>query len=85
MNNTLTAQELKTKGTRILKEKTKKTNEAFITIRGKNSFAVLTIEQYNHLRECELEAALAQSEDDIKHHRYTIKSVKAHINDLKHV
>ena len=44
MNNTVTAQELKTKGTSALSKKTKKFNETFITIRGEKSFAVLTMD-----------------------------------------
>lgn len=83
MNNTITAQELKTKGTQALKEKTKKHPEAFITVRGDKKFVVLTIEQYNYLRECELEAALKESEADLAQGKFSIKSVENHIKDLK--
>ena len=50
MNNILTAQELKTKGAQILSEKTKKFKEVVVTVRGKNAYVVLTMEQYGHLR-----------------------------------
>jgi hypothetical protein len=83
MNNTVTAQELKTKGAQILKEKTKKDKEAFISIRGEKSFVVLTIKQYNYLRECELEAALKESEADLTKGKFSVKSVENHIKDLK--
>lgn len=85
MNNTLTAQELKVKGAQILKEKMKKTDELIITVRGKNSYVVLSMKQYEHLRQCELEAAVTESQSDLQEGKFTIKSVKQHIKDLKHV
>lgn len=85
MNNSVTAQELKTKGMAALSEKTRKFSETFITIRGEKSFAVLTMDQYNYLRECELEAALKESEADLAEGKFDIKSVKNHIKDLKNV
>lgn len=83
MNNTVTAQELKTKGTQALKERAKKYEETFITVRGDKQFVVLTLEQYNYLRECELEAALKESEADLAQGKFSIKSVEKHIKDLK--
>lgn len=85
MNNIVTAQELKTKGMAALNERAKKYSETFITIRGEKSFAVLTMEQYNHLRECELEAALKESEADLAKGKFAVKSVEKHIKDLKNV
>ena len=85
MNNTITAQELKTKGASFLSEKTKKNEETFITVRGEKGFVVLTIKHYNYLRECELEAAVKESEADLAAGRFNIKSIKAHLKDLKHV
>jgi PHD/YefM family antitoxin component YafN of YafNO toxin-antitoxin module len=83
MNNTISAQELKIKGTQALKERAKKYQETFITVRGDKQFVVLTIEQYNYLRECELEAALKESETDLAQGKFSIKSVKKHIKDLQ--
>lgn len=85
MNNTLTAQELKMKGAKILKEKTGKFKEAIITVNGKSSYVVLTMEQYSYLRECELEAGLRESQSDLLEGKFAIKSVKSHISDLKDV
>lgn len=85
MNNNVTAQELKIRGMSALSEKTKKFHETFITIRGEKSFAVLTMDQYNYLRECELEAALRESEADVAHGKFHIKSVKNHIKDIRNV
>lgn len=85
MNNTVTAQELKTKGMAALSAKTKRFSEAFITIHGEKSFVVLTIAQYNYLRECELEAALKESEADLAAGKCEVKSPEDHIKDLKNV
>lgn len=85
MNNTLTAQELKMKGATILQKRLKKADELVITVRGKESYVVLSMKQYEYLRQCELEQALAESQEDLKHGRYTDMSVKKHIKLLKHV
>ena len=85
MHNTVTAQELKTKGMSALRERAKKFSETFITINGEKSFAVLTIDQYSYLRECELEAALKESEADLANGKFKVKSVASHIKDLRNV
>ena len=70
MAQTITANELKTKGVNILKDETADGTEVIITVRGKNKFVVLPIEKYNYLRECELEAALLDSKRDIKEGKF---------------
>lgn len=85
MDNTLTAQELKTRGAELLKQKTKKFKEAIITVRGEKRFVVLTIEQYNYFRECELEAALQEAEADVVKGKFNIESVEQHLKKLKNV
>ncbi len=51
MNNTITAQELKVKGTLAIKKRIGKFQEAIITVRGKESYVVLSFEQYKFLRD----------------------------------
>ncbi|MCX5813705.1 MAG: type II toxin-antitoxin system Phd/YefM family antitoxin [Proteobacteria bacterium] len=65
MGTVITANELKTKGVMALDKATGSGEEAIISVRGKNRFVVLPIEQYNYLRECELEAALREARDDL--------------------
>ena len=62
MAQTITANELKTKGVTILTDETADGSEVIITVRGKNKFVVLPIAKYNYLRECELEAALLEED-----------------------
>ena len=82
MAQTITANELKTKGVTILNDETTDGTEVIITVRGKNKFVVLPIEKYIYLRECELEAALLESKRDIKEGRFIKESVEKHIKRI---
>jgi prevent-host-death family protein len=82
MAQTITANELKTKGVSILNDETADGTEVIITVRGKNKFVVLPIEKYNYLRECELEAALLESKRDIKEGKFVKESVEKHIKRI---
>ena len=82
MAQTITANELKTKGVSILNDETADGTEVIITVRGKNKFVVLPIEKYNYLRECELEAALLESKRDIKEGKFIKESVEKHIKRI---
>ena len=85
MNNILTAQELKTKGAQIIQKKLKDFQEVAISVRGKNTYVVMTMEQYNYLIKCELEAAILETKNDLAKGRYKIQTVKEHLKDLKNV
>lgn len=82
MNNSITANELKTKGVSLLDAITSTGDEAIITVRGNAKYVVLRLEEYNHLRECELEAALIESKKDLAAGNYTDESIEAHIKRL---
>ena len=82
MAQTITANELKTKGVTILNDETTGGTEVIITVRGKTKFVVLPIAQYNYLRECELEAALLESKRDIKEGKFIKESVEKHIKRI---
>lgn len=85
MNNIITANELKTKGVSALEEITNQDSEAIITVRGKNKFVVLSIEEYNYLREYELEAAINESLEDIKAGRVFDESIDDHMKRISGV
>lgn len=82
MVQTITANDLKTRGVAILVDETADGQEVIITVRGKNKFVVLPIEKYNYLRECELEAALLESKKDIKEGKFVKESVEKHIKRI---
>ena len=82
MAKVLTANELKTKGITRLEEVTSSGEEAIISVRGKHRFVVVSIEQYNHLRECELEAAIAETERDLADGNVIQEPIEDHIKRI---
>ncbi len=82
MDNIVTANELKTKGVSAIDEKTSKNNEAIITVRGKNKYVVISIEEYNQLREYELDAAIKESLEDLKKGKIYDESIEEHIKRI---
>jgi mRNA-degrading endonuclease YafQ of YafQ-DinJ toxin-antitoxin module len=60
-------------------------SEVSVTVHGQLKYVVMSREQYAYLRECELEAALAESNTDIAAGRFVKESVDAHIARLKTV
>jgi prevent-host-death family protein len=82
MGNIITANELKTKGVSVIDEVTIQNAEAIITVRGKKKYVVLSIEDYNHLREYELEAAINESLDDIKEGKIYKESIEDHMKRI---
>ncbi len=81
--STLTANDLKTKGIAAIEAVLAERPEAIVTVRGKDRFVVMDIEQYHHLRECELEAALAETRADIAAGRYVKESAADHVKRVK--
>lgn len=78
----LSANDLKTKGIAAIETILAEQPEAIITLRGKDRFVVMDLEHYQYLRECELEAALAESRTDIAAGRFVIDSVEAHVERI---
>lgn len=81
--SSLTANDLKTKGIAAIEAVLSDHPEAIVTVRGKDRFVVMDIEQYQHLRECELEAALAETRADVAAGRYVKESAANHIKRIK--
>lgn len=54
-----------------------------ISVRGKERFVVMDVAHYHYLRECELDAALAQSQADMAAGRYVVESVPQHMARLQ--
>jgi hypothetical protein len=78
----LTANDLKTRGIVAIEESLARQPEAFISVRGKDRFVVMGVAQYHHLRECELDAALAESRADEATGKYVMESAQAHMARL---
>lgn len=80
--NSISANDLKTKGVGAIEQALAKQQEASVTVRGQAKYVVMSHEQYVHLRECELEAALAESRADLDAGRFVKESVEQHIKRL---
>lgn len=83
MNNIIPANDLKVKGVSALEPIVSQGLEAVITVRGKNTYVVLSSEDYSRLRECELAFALSEAQEDLETGRYHKDSVEEHLNRIK--
>lgn len=77
--NQLTANDLKVRGVAAIEDVLAGQTEATISVRGKERFVVMDVAQYHYLRECELEAALAQSQADLAAGRALPESAAEHM------
>ncbi|RIZ71540.1 MAG: type II toxin-antitoxin system Phd/YefM family antitoxin [Methylococcales bacterium] len=78
----ISANDLKTKGVTAIEAILADHSEAIVSVRGKDKFVVMEIAQYNYLRECELEAALAETRADLAAGRLVQESAEAHVSRL---
>ena len=78
----LTANDLKVRGVSAIESALADQTEATISVRGTQRYVVMEMAQYHYLRECELEAALAQSRADVAAGRVVQESAEAHMERL---
>ena len=62
--NILNANDLKVRGVTAIEAALENAQEVSISVRGERRFVVMGLEQYQHLRECELEAAWLATQAD---------------------
>jgi PHD/YefM family antitoxin component YafN of YafNO toxin-antitoxin module len=79
---TVPANDLKTKGIKSIGKALEKGGEVVITVRGQERYVVMDIDTYNHLRACELEAALYESRREVADGRYVEETVEEHIRRI---
>jgi PHD/YefM family antitoxin component YafN of YafNO toxin-antitoxin module len=79
----LSANDLKTKGIAAIEYILATQPEAMISVRGKERFVVMDVAHYHYLRECELDAALAQSRADVAAGRAVIETAEQHMARLE--
>lgn len=79
----ISANELKVKGIASIEASLSNNSEAVISVRGKDRYVVMDIEHYQYLRECELEAALAQVHADVAAGRFVVETPEAHLARLE--
>jgi hypothetical protein len=79
----ITANDLKTKGIAAIEASLENQPEAIISVRGKDSFVVMDLAHYHYLRECELEAALAETRANLAAGEFVKESPEAHLERLE--
>lgn len=80
--NPISANDLKTKGVGAIEQALQDQAEASVTVRGEVRYVVMSKEQYQYLRECELEAALAESRADVEAGRFVKEAVTQHVQRI---
>ena len=75
----ISANELKTRGIAAIEAALAEDSEATVSVRGKAKFVVMDLAHYHYLRECELEAASAQTREDLDAGRFTTMSAEEHV------
>jgi PHD/YefM family antitoxin component YafN of YafNO toxin-antitoxin module len=80
--NSISANDLKTRGVGAIDEALTNQPEAAVTVRGQPKYVVMSHEEYVRLRECELEAALAESRADLEAGRFVKETVAQHLKRL---
>ena len=79
----ITANDLKTRGIAAIEAALGQgRDEAMVSVRGTGRYVVMGMAHYQHLRECELEAALAESRADMAAGRFVVESPAAHLARL---
>ena len=79
------ANDLKTKGIKAIEDALLTQLEAPLSVRGQVKYVVMRQEHYQYLRECELEAALAESKADLADGRFVKETVIQHLQRLKQI
>jgi len=80
---TISANDLKTGGVAVIEAALATQPEAMISVRGKDRFVVMEVAHYHYLRECELDAALAQSQADLAAGRAVAETAQQHVDRLE--
>ena len=77
--NSITANELKTKGVSIVENALRGDDEVIVTVRGKDKYVIIELDKYSKLRDYELEIALLEARADVAEGRVKRESVAEHM------
>lgn len=78
----ISANDLKIKGVAAIEAALSQAPEAIVSVRGKDRFVVMDLAHYQYLRECELDAALAETRADLAAGRFVEESAAEHLARL---
>jgi PHD/YefM family antitoxin component YafN of YafNO toxin-antitoxin module len=80
--NSITANELKTRGVSAVEEHLGNADEVFVSVRGKEKFVIMSVEKYASLREFELDQAVREAQADYKAGRVVRESADEHMKRM---
>ena len=80
---TISANELKTRGVSTIEKALEDDAEAVISVRGRDRYVVMDVEEYNRLRVCELESALYETRQQVAAGEFVEESVDDHIERIR--
>ncbi len=78
----ISANDLKTRGIGAVEQALQDQNEAAVTVRGAVKYVIMSADHYHYLRECELEAALAESKANLDTGDFVKETVSQHLRRL---
>ncbi len=78
----ISANDLKTRGIGAVEQALQDQNEAAVTVRGAVKYVIMSADHYHYLRECELEAALAESRANLDAGDFVKETVSQHLRRL---
>ena len=81
----ITANDLKVKGISAIDEIVTDNNGVVITVRGIEKYIILPIDEYNQLREMELDYAIQESKKEIKEGKFFSGSIEEHLRRVSNV
>jgi PHD/YefM family antitoxin component YafN of YafNO toxin-antitoxin module len=80
---TIAANELKIRGVSTIEKALENEAEAVISVRGRDRYVVMDVEEYNRLRVCELESALYETRQQLAAGDFVEESVDGHIERIR--
>ena len=80
--NSVTANELKTKGISAVESVMNDASEVFISVRGQNKYVVIDAEKYDQFREFELAQAIQEAQADMQTGNFISESVEQHMQRI---
>lgn len=80
---TIAANDLKTKGINAIEDALLTEPEVSLSVHGQIKYVVMSQDHYHYLRECELEAALAESKAKPRSEDFAKETVTEHLKALR--
>jgi len=78
----VTAGELKRRGISYVSRLLEKCENVFVSVRGKRKYVILKVEDYEKLKELELENAVREAERDLEEGKYVVETADEHFKRL---